>query len=194
MTTEIRKLHNDPVQSADLQHQEVKDKFNTHTALAVNPASTNTNTEKHLSDAQAKVWQDHVGITSGNPHGTAHSQLSSIEQADDTSGNTDGGKHVTSALVKKYNDHAADTAIHHTLEAIQDSIAGMLVEGGAVTLTYDDEAGTLTISVPSAAASADASGTAGAVYTFAEQAIINGLVSSLNDLKGKMRTAGLLTT
>lgn len=46
-----------------------------------------------------------------------------------------------------------------------------------------------------AAASADVtSADAGATYTAAERALINELKSSLNDLKAKLRTAGVLAT
>lgn len=42
--------------------------------LAVNPASTDTALTKHVSDALAKSWQDHIN-TKGNPHGTTAAQL-----------------------------------------------------------------------------------------------------------------------
>ncbi len=39
-------------------------------ALPVNPDSIDTATNKHISDALAKGWQDHIMTKSGNPHGT----------------------------------------------------------------------------------------------------------------------------
>lgn len=160
---------------------------------------------RHISQADGKVWQDHVEIVDGNPHGTDHAMLDAIEQSNDTSADADGGKHVTDAQVKKYEDHRLDATIHHTLEEIQDSIAGMLTAGNAVTLTYDDAGGTLTVAVVAAAASSNAAitvaGAAGAAYTATEQGMINALKAdaaalrdSLNDLKANMRTAGSLAT
>jgi hypothetical protein len=166
----------------DLTHSKLSDiPDRKHSALQeISDATSNTNDkarDKHIGNSDYARWNLHTG-----------------KQADDTSTSTEGEKHVTDVQVKKYNDHGADTSIHHTLEAIQDDIAGLLTQGNAITLTYNDGANTLTVAVVAAAASADVSGTAGATYTSTEQGIINGLVSSLNDLKGKMRTAGLLVT
>ncbi len=38
--------------------------------LSANPDSSDTVTNKHISDALAKGWQDHITIKSGNPHRT----------------------------------------------------------------------------------------------------------------------------
>jgi hypothetical protein len=50
---------------ADMQEHELKQ---------LNPADTNTVKEKHLSNAQAKVWQDHKD-SPANPHGTTKAQV-----------------------------------------------------------------------------------------------------------------------
>lgn len=44
--------------------------------LPANTNSTDTTANKHVSDDLAKSWQDHISITSGNPHGTTAAQLS----------------------------------------------------------------------------------------------------------------------
>jgi hypothetical protein len=44
--------------------------------LPANTNSTDTAANKHVSDDLAKSWQDHISITSGNPHGTTAAQLS----------------------------------------------------------------------------------------------------------------------
>lgn len=55
----------------------------------------------------------HVANVHGNPHGTVHSQLLAVKQADDSSNDPGKGKHVTNALVKKYEDHRlASSGVH----------------------------------------------------------------------------------
>jgi hypothetical protein len=148
---------------------------------------------KHISQADGKVWQDHVGITDANPHGTNHGQLDAIAVLDPTSADAVQDRHLSDAQGKVWQDHTLDADIHHTLEEIQDDIVGMLTEGNAVTLTYDDVANTLTLAVVQAAASADVTtANAGVIYTAAEQGLINDLKTSLNDLKGKLRASGIL--
>ncbi len=49
---------------------------NLDSVLAANTASTDTTENKHVSDALAKSWQDHIRTNSGNPHGTTAAQLS----------------------------------------------------------------------------------------------------------------------
>jgi hypothetical protein len=44
--------------------------------FAADTASNDTTENKHVSDVLTKRWQDHVEITSGNPHGTTAAQLS----------------------------------------------------------------------------------------------------------------------
>ena len=38
--------------------------------------------DKHISNANGKVWQDHVEITNGNPHGTDHDMLDGLDDDD----------------------------------------------------------------------------------------------------------------
>lgn len=71
---------------------------------------TGVTTDKHISQAQGKVWQDHVEITNANPHGTDHSQLDSIGTADETDSNTTKDKHVSNAQLKTLQDHVNITA------------------------------------------------------------------------------------
>lgn len=40
---------------------------------------------KHISNADGKVWQDHVETVDGNPHGTDHDQLEGIDTDESTS-------------------------------------------------------------------------------------------------------------
>jgi hypothetical protein len=49
---------------------------NLDSVLAANTTSTDAIENKHVSDALAKSWQDHIMTTSGNPHGTTAAQLS----------------------------------------------------------------------------------------------------------------------
>jgi hypothetical protein len=42
---------------------------------------------RHISNAVGKVWQDHVDVVDGNPHGTDHSMLEAIEGT--------GTRHIT---------------------------------------------------------------------------------------------------
>ncbi|UCF92834.1 MAG: hypothetical protein JSW39_01365 [Desulfobacterales bacterium] len=50
--------------------------------LAVAPASADGAQDKHLSNAQAKVWQDHVNLTAGNPHNTTAAMIGALPAAD----------------------------------------------------------------------------------------------------------------
>jgi hypothetical protein len=50
--------------------------------LVVAPTSADTVTNKHLSNAQAKVWQDHVNLTAANPHNTTAAMIGALPQAD----------------------------------------------------------------------------------------------------------------
>lgn len=51
---------------------------NLDNVLAANTSSTSTDavSNKHVSDSLAKGWQDHIMISSGNPHGVTAAQLS----------------------------------------------------------------------------------------------------------------------
>ncbi len=46
--------------------------------LPANPDSIDTATNKHISDALAKDWQDHVMTKSGNPHGTTSRDIGAL--------------------------------------------------------------------------------------------------------------------
>jgi hypothetical protein len=50
--------------------------------LVVAPTSTDAVANKHLSNAQAKVWQDHVNVTAGNPHNTTAAMIGALPQTD----------------------------------------------------------------------------------------------------------------
>jgi hypothetical protein len=126
--------------------------------------------DKHISNANGKVWQDHVEIIDGNPHGTDHAMLDAIMVLDPTSADITKDKHLSNAQGKVWQDHTQNTNIHH-----------------APALASVDAVITVT-------------GTAGVLYTGTEQAIINALIAdvtalknSLNDLKAKLRTPGTLT-
>ena len=144
---------------------------------------TDTAQVKHISNADGKVWQDHVEVIDGNPHGTDHDMLEAIGVLDpsDTDGVKD--KHLSNGQAKVWQDHTADVTIHHTLEDIQDNIASMLTAGNAVTLTYDDVANTLTVSVAQTAAHANSTAID-----------VPGIVTDFNALLAKLRTSGILAT
>lgn len=50
----------------------------THVGKVLDPTDTNTDTTKHLSNAQGKKWEDHVGVVAGNPHGTTAADVGAV--------------------------------------------------------------------------------------------------------------------
>lgn len=44
----------------------------------LNVSSTDDTKNRHLSDAQAKVWQDHTNVIAGNPHNTALDMITDV--------------------------------------------------------------------------------------------------------------------
>lgn len=79
----------------------------------LDPTSTNTTKNKHVSNAQAKKWEDHVNLTSNaNPHGTRHRDLREIEGADVYSTDQTQNKHVSNAQAKKWEDHTSAESPH----------------------------------------------------------------------------------
>ncbi|MCK9525436.1 MAG: hypothetical protein M0R49_05865 [Limnochordia bacterium] len=54
--------------------------FNTHEGQQLDPADTGTTKDKHLSNAQAKVWQDHTEAKN-NPHEVTPEQVGSLPGA-----------------------------------------------------------------------------------------------------------------
>jgi hypothetical protein len=75
--------------------------------------SSNENTDKvrHISNADGKVWQDHVEVTDGNPHGTDHNMLDAIAELDPTSADTVKDRHLSDAQGKKWEDHVDDDTL-----------------------------------------------------------------------------------
>ena len=57
-----------------------------HTSLSsiagADVSSTDATANKHVSNLQAKGWQDHVNIVAGNPHGTTAAQVGAVAAAD----------------------------------------------------------------------------------------------------------------
>lgn len=64
--------------------------------------------DKHISEADGKVWQDHVEITDANPHGTDHDMLDDIQVLDPTSADTVQDRHLSDAQGKYWQDHVDD--------------------------------------------------------------------------------------
>lgn len=101
-------------------HSQVRDQnpHNTHhdqllSIGELDVTSTNTTKNKHLSNAQAKKWEDHVNKTSNsNPHGTRHRDLNEIEGANTASTDGTQNKHVSNAQTKKWEDHANAASPH----------------------------------------------------------------------------------
>ena len=50
----------------------------THVGKVLDPTDTNTDKTKHLSNAQGKKWEDHVGVVAGNPHGTTAADVGAV--------------------------------------------------------------------------------------------------------------------
>jgi hypothetical protein len=109
-------------------------------------------------------------------------------------------------VVPEYNDTTGKVQLHITKEDVQETVVTLLLAGStSITLTYDDPANTLTISVSDASSTikgvvkqavavADVTGTAGATYTATEQTMINDLKAQLNSLMANLRTSGALAT
>ena len=62
---------------------------------------------RHISQADGKVWQDHVEITNANPHGTDHAMLDAIAVLDPTSADDTKDRHLSDAQGKVWQDHVA---------------------------------------------------------------------------------------
>jgi hypothetical protein len=60
---------------------------------------------RHISDANGKVWQDHVEIVNGNPHGTDHAALDGIAVLDTASSDATQDRHLSNAQSKVWQDH-----------------------------------------------------------------------------------------
>lgn len=113
--------------------------------------STGTDTvqERHISEADGKVWQDHVEIVDGNPHGTDHDQLEAIQVLDPTSADTVQDRHLSDAQGKKWEDHVDDdTRDDHSqyllLEGRTDqTVTTPLILGDATDNTTFETDGTL---------------------------------------------------
>jgi hypothetical protein len=78
---------------------------------AADPTSSNVAHNKHVSNAQAKVWQEHVDIE-GNPHATKHSEIVNVLGADPTSSDAAKVRHVSNAQAKRWEDGLAAQEMH----------------------------------------------------------------------------------
>lgn len=67
---------------SNLTDIETRNHNDLQTIQELDPTSTDATKRKHLSDAQGKVWQDHVTIVDGNPHGTDHHMLDGLTDDD----------------------------------------------------------------------------------------------------------------
>ncbi len=104
--------------------------------LPANTTSNDTSVTKHVSDMLTKGWQDHVNITSGNPHGTTAAQvgaLTSVKGVSSPGGNIDLNQGnsitITSDNVNKKitlgETHSASTNNPHGTTAAQiDTVGG----------------------------------------------------------------------
>ncbi len=104
--------------------------------------------------------------------------------------------------------------LYLTNERVDDRVNNLIIDGNALTKTYDDELNTLTLDVDQALASADAVASSvsvtsanatdlATVITLANElkadvnqlvTDLNAVVTSLNELKANLRTSGLLAT
>jgi len=92
---------------------------------------TDTVQDRHISDADGTVWQDHVNVTDGNPHGTDHSQLDAIGELDPTSADATKDKHLSNAQGQVWQDHVGMSQNVHGI-GTGNSVVGT---GTAQTLT-----------------------------------------------------------
>jgi len=79
---------------------------------------------RHISNADGKVWQDHVDETDGNPHGTDHAMLDEIAELDPTSTDATKDRHLSDAQAKVWQDHTEATDNPHTTTLDQATAAG----------------------------------------------------------------------
>lgn len=78
---------------------------------------TDTVQDRHISEADGKVWQDHVEETDGNPHGTDHSHLDAIGTLDPASADATKDKHLSNAQAKVWQDHVGASQNVHGIGA-----------------------------------------------------------------------------
>lgn len=72
--------------------------------LPADDTDSDTDLDKHVSNAMVKVYADHVAINDANPHGTDHDQLDAIGEADETSADATKDKHVSNLQMKTAYD------------------------------------------------------------------------------------------
>jgi hypothetical protein len=155
---------------------------------------TDTEQSKHISSANGKVWQDHVDIVNGNPHGTDHDMLDEIMVLDISSADTVQDRHLSDSQGKKWEDHVdiVDGNPHGTDHSMLDAIiqandtstntdTGKHVTDAQLKV-YKDHTVLTTVHHSAMAAQADSS--AIALLT---------LVGDFNALLAKLRATGRLT-
>jgi len=116
--------------------------FYIHAAKQADDTSTSTAPEKHVTNAQLKVYADHGKIVNGNPHGTDHSQIENIEGT--------GNRHITA------NENAEITALDGLAAGMVAKTANAAYSArtitgtsGEITVTNGDGiSGNPTISLP----------------------------------------------
>lgn len=73
--------------------------------LGADTSDTSSTKDRHVSNLQAKAWQDHITIA-GNPHATSHSALNNVGTVDTADTDATKDKHVSNALAKAWTDEA----------------------------------------------------------------------------------------
>jgi hypothetical protein len=102
---------------------------------------------RHISNADGKVWQDHVEITDGNPHGTDHDMLDGIAVLNPASADTVQDRHLSDAQGKHWQDHvdndAQDDHSQYLLLAgrVGQTVTTPLIMGDATDNTTIEESG-----------------------------------------------------
>lgn len=73
-------------------------------------AGADTDKVRHISNADGSVWQAHVEVIDGNPHGTDHAMLESIEVLNPASSDPTQDRHLSDAQGKHWQDHVDNDA------------------------------------------------------------------------------------
>lgn len=134
-----------------------------------------------LSQEGGTAWQllNFSGSKLSDIETRPHSDLTSIDAADDTDTDNTFDKHVSNAIMKASKDHRDSDAAHGS----NGDIVGFL-----------DLADTLTVGlVLKGATMNEVTLTAGATYTSNEQDMINDLKAQLNSLRTSLQAAGVIS-
>ena len=137
-----------------------------HEAKQLDPTDTDPVREKHLSNAQAKKWEDHADDVTLHQYVFGHEQ----KQVDPTSTNTAKDRHLSNAQAKVWEDHADDPLLHMGKNLLINGGFEVWQRGDSITLPdynycADRWASTATTTIEKTTANIDPQATYGAKLT-----------------------------